>query len=288
MTIPVLFDRPLARLRQARACVKGGDRLVLPRLAEDMADRLAVVMRDFATAVDLGTPGTAIETVLHDNPRIGHVIHAGAPRPVIQGTHAVVIDEELLPFRPQSLDLVVSALALHKVNDLPGVLAQVKQALKPDGLFLGVWPGGDSLAELREAFALAETELTGGITPRVFPRMDIRDAGALMQRAGFALPVVDRDVVTVRYSSLFNLFEDLRLIGGTNILASRSRRPMTRVLLARVAEIYAERFSDPDGKLRVTVEMLWASGWSPHASQQKPLAPGSAAVRLADALSGKA
>jgi SAM-dependent methyltransferase len=284
MTIPALFDRSVRHLRSRRAHIHGPGNIAMQRLAEDMADRLAAVMRDFETAVDLGSPHEAIEQVLHAYSRVQNVIYAGPARKVAPETRAVTANEEMLPFGQASIDLIVSALALQDVNDLPGLLAQVRQALRPDGLFMAVWAGGDTLMELREAFAQAEAELTGGITPRVFPRMDIRDAGALMQRAGFALPVVDKDVIMVRYSSIFGLFKDLRMLGTTNILHARSKRPLSRKLLARLAEIYHERYSDPDGRLRVTVELLWVSGWAPHESQQKPMAPGSAQTRLADAL----
>jgi len=196
----------------------------------------------------------------------------------------VTSDEEALPFAAGSLDLVVSALALQFVNDLPGVLIQIRRALKPDGLLLAALIGGDSLTELRSAFAAAEVEVEGGISPRVAPFADIRELGGLLQRAGFALPVVDSERVAVRYDSALALMRDLRRMGATNILVERQRRPLKRATLARMAEIYAERFSDPDGRIRSTFEIIWLSGWVPHESQQKPLKPGSAAQRLADAL----
>jgi SAM-dependent methyltransferase len=197
---------------------------------------------------------------------------------------AVVADEETLPFRDASLDLVVSALALQFVNDLPGTLIQIRRALKPDGLFLAAMIGGDSLVELREAFAQAEAEIEGGVSPRVAPFADLRDLGALLQRAGFALPVTDADRLTVRYASPLALMHDLRRMGAGNALTERRRMPLRRSTLRRMIEIYAERFSDPDGRIRATFEIVWLSGWAPHESQQKPLAPGSAKTRLADAL----
>jgi SAM-dependent methyltransferase len=196
----------------------------------------------------------------------------------------VVADEEALPFRDASLDLVVSALALHTVNDLPGTLAQIRRALKPDGLFLAALYGGDTLTELRQSFAQAETEIENGISPRVAPFADLRDLGALLQRAGFALPVADVDRITVRYASPFALMHELRRMGATNTLIARRRRPLKRATLMRMAELYAQNFSDPDGRIRATFEIVWLSGWAPHESQQKPLAPGSARTRLADAL----
>ena len=197
---------------------------------------------------------------------------------------AVVADEEALPFRDASLDLVVSALALQFVNDLPGTLIQIRRALKPDGLFLAAMIGGESLAELRAAFAEAEAEIEGGVSPRVAPFADLRDLGALLQRAGFALPVTDVDRVTVRYASPMALMHDLRRMGAGNALTERRRTPLRRATLRRMLEIYAERFADADGRIRATFEIVWLSGWAPHESQQQPLAPGSAKTRLADAL----
>ena len=183
-----------------------------------------------------------------------------------------------------SLDLVVSALALQFVNDLPGVLVQVRRALKPDGLFLAALIGGDTLTELRQSFAAAESEIEGGVSPRVAPFADLRDLGALLQRAGFALPVTDIERVTVRYDSAFALMRDLRRMGATNALLDRRRTPLKRATLMRMAEIYAQRFADSDGRLRATFEIVWLSGWAPHPDQQQPLKPGSAQARLADAL----
>jgi SAM-dependent methyltransferase len=196
----------------------------------------------------------------------------------------VIADEETLPFASGSLDLVVSALSLQFVNDLPGTLVQIRRALKPDGLFMAASVGGDTLTELREAFAQAESEIEGGASPRVAPFADLREWGALLQRAGFALPVADVDRLTVRYNSVVDLMQDLRRMGATNILTERRRRPLRRATLQRLTEIYARRFADPDGRLRATFEIIWLSGWAPHESQQKPLKPGAAAHRLADAL----
>jgi SAM-dependent methyltransferase len=195
-----------------------------------------------------------------------------------------VADEEALPFADASLDLVVSALALQSVDDLPGTLVQVRRALKPDGYFLAALLGGDSLTELRQSFATAEADLEGGVSPRVAPFIDARDAGALLQRAGFALPVADVDRVTVRYASPFGLMADLRRMGATNPLVERRRTPLRRATLMRMAETYAARFADADGRVRASFDIVWLSGWAPHPSQPQPLRPGSAQVRLADAL----
>ncbi len=196
----------------------------------------------------------------------------------------IVTDPEALPFAPESLDLVVSALALQTVNDLPGVLSQIRRALRPDGLLIAGFLGAGTLSELREAFAIAESDTLGGISPRVAPFADLRDLGGLLQRAGFALPVTDVDRVVVRYGDPLALLNDLRRMGAANPLADRRRTPLLRKTLARLFEVYAERFSDPDGRLRATFEIAWISGWAPHESQQKPLRPGSAKARLADAL----
>ncbi len=285
MSHPIVFDRALLRRRLARADRLGPASFLLERAAADMAERLSTIKRRFECAVDLGTATDAVAQALAGHPGVGRLIAAA---PLLAGLDrrppAVVADEEALPFADSSLDLVVSALALQLVNDLPGAFAQVRRALRPDGLFLAALIGGGSLAELREAFAVAESETTGGVSPRVAPFADVRDMGGLLQRAGFALPVTDVDRVVVRYGSPFTLMADLRRMGAGNILVERRRAPLRRATLLRAAEIYAERFSDPDGRVRASFEIVWLSGWAPHESQQKPLRPGSARMRLADAL----
>jgi SAM-dependent methyltransferase len=193
-------------------------------------------------------------------------------------------DEEALPFRVESLDLVVSALALQFIGDLPGTFAQIRRALKPDGLFLAAFLGGDTLTELRASFAAAEAELTGGASPHVAPFAELRAVGSLLQRAGFTLPVVDDERVIVRYPDAIALMRDLRAMGASNALTERARRPLRRSVLFRAAEIYGESFADGDGRIRATFDIISLSGWAPHQSQQKPLRPGSAKMRLADAL----
>jgi SAM-dependent methyltransferase len=278
---PIVFDRALLRERMRRALARGPETFLIDRVAADLAERLGAVLRQFEIAVDLGTPTDAVRDALSDNAAIGMLVGASAlPR----RAPAIVADEEALPLRDGSLDLVVSALALQFVNDLPGALVQIRRALKPDGLFLAVLLGGDTLGELRQSFAAAESEVEGGVSPRVAPFADVREMGALLQRAGFALPVTDVERLTVRYSSPFILMGELRRMGATNALAERRRTPLRRATLQRMAEIYAQRFADPDGKIRATFEVIWLSGWAPHESQQKPLRPGSAQVRLADAL----
>jgi SAM-dependent methyltransferase len=285
MVAPRVFDRPLLRQRRRRAAALGPAVFLLDRVAADMADRLAATLRTFDRVVDLGTPTDAVRTALAGHPRLGTMIAMDTLATPGQTTGlAVVADEETLPFADASLDLVVSGLALQTVNDLPGTFAQVRRALRPDGLFLAALLGGATLTELRQSFAAAETECDGGLSPRVAPFADVRDVGALLQRAGFALPVADVDAVTVRYASPVALIQDLRRMGATNPLAERRRRPLRRTTLMRALQIYADRFADPDGRVRATVEIVWLSGWAPHESQQKPLRPGSATMRLADAL----
>ncbi len=280
---PVIFDRALLRARRRRAAALGAETFLLEQVAEDFVDRIAVVNRHFALAADIGSPGDIVARRLLDGQRVERVVHVGDEG----GSGSVpqaVADEEALPLADGVLDLVVSALSLQHVNDLPGALLQIRRALKPDGLFLAALLGGETLTELRQAFTQAEAEIEGGVSPRVAPFADLRDLGALLQRAGFALPVTDVDRVAVRYSDAFALMQDLRRMGATNVLLERRRKPTRRATILRMAEIYSERFSDPDGRLRATFDIVWLSGWSPHESQQKPLTPGSAKMRLADAL----
>ena len=283
---PVIIDRDLLRARGRRALALGPSTFLLDRVAEELADRLASVLRTFPCGLDLGTPTDALRRALARSGKIEAIIAAHALVQAEAGRTglAVVADEEALPFRDGALDLVVSALALHFVNDLPGTLVQIRRALRPDGLFVAALFGGYTLTELRAAFAAAEAEMEDGISPRVLPFADLRDLGSLLQRAGFALPVTDVDRLTVRYPSPRALMHDLRRMGATNPLVDRSRRPLRRATLARMLEIYAQRFADPDGRIRATFEIVFLSGWAPHESQQKPLAPGSAKTRLADAL----
>ncbi len=278
---PLIFDRALLRLRRRRAMALGLVTFLLDRVADDMADRLAAVLRRFDVAVDLATPGPAVRTAIARLGSVGTIVAADA----IGG--AVVADEEMLPFGDATIDLVVSALALQFANDLPGVLVQIRRALKPDGLFLAALLGGETLTELRQSFAEAESDVEGGVSPHVAPFADLRDLGALLQRAGFALPVTDADRVTVRYDTVFALMHDLRRMGATNVLLARRRTPLRRATLLRMAEIYASRFADADGRVRATFEIVWLSGWAPHPDQQQPLRPGSAKTRLADALGAR-
>ena len=285
---PTIFDRSLLRARRRRAAALGAESFLIDRVADELAERLTAVLRNFERAVDLGTPTDAVRHALAASGKVGTVIAAEPAAAQLDRTFLrVAADEEALPFADASLDLVVSGLALQFVNDLPGTLIQIRRALKADGLLLAALIGGESLTELREAFGAAESEIEGGVSPRVAPFADVRDMGALLQRAGFALPVVDTDRLTVRYDSVFALMRDLRRMGATNALAERRRTPLKRATLARMADIYGARFADPDGRLRASFDIVWLSGWAPHESQQQPLKPGSATLRLADALGTK-
>jgi len=278
---PIIFDRLLQRRRRSRAAALAASNFLLDHVARELADRLRVVLRRFELGVDLGTAGDAVRMSLRQLGAVGTIVGADV---IARGKPFVVADEEALPFRDASLDLVVSGLALHFANDLPGVLAQICRALKPDGLFVAALLGGETLTELRQAFAEAESDVEGGASPHVAPFADLRQVGGLLQRAGFALPVTDVERVTVRYGTAFDLMQDLRGMAATNPLIARRRVPLRRTTLMRMADIYAGRFADADGRIRATFEILWLSGWAPHPDQQQPLKPGSAKTRLADAL----
>lgn len=272
----------MARLR--RALRTGPADFLLCQARDDLADRLAPILRRFSVAADVGTPLPHFRDLLSDLPGVETVIRVSPEGAPDAGGLMAVGDLEALPLRRQSCNLIVSGLALHSVNDLPGALVQIRQALVADGLFMGCLAGGDTLKELRACLTEAESEVTGGLSPRVSPFADIRDMGALLQRAGFALPVTDSESLTVRYDSMFELMADLKAMGATNILSDRQRRPSRRGLFVRAAQLYRDRFSDVDGRIRATFEILWVSGWAPHDSQQKPLKPGSAKQSLARAL----
>jgi SAM-dependent methyltransferase len=291
---PLLFDRDLHRRRLDRAAPAFASADFLKaRAASDLVERLEAIVRSFPLAVDLGARGGAQDGAFaralagsEASARVGCLIETDLSRVMLAGRRGIRVqmDEERLAFAPQSLDLVVSSLALHWANDLPGVMIQIRQALKPDGLFMGAILGGATLTELRQSLMEAEAEVTGGAGPRVAPFAGAYDAAGLLQRAGFALPVSDIDRLVVRYSSPLKLMADLRAMGETNALLDRARTPLSRAVLARACEIYADRFAEPDGRVRATFEIITMTGWSPHPDQQQPLKPGSARTRLADAL----
>jgi SAM-dependent methyltransferase len=284
MSTPRPFEPRLVRQRKRRAAAGSREAAFLhARVAADLADRLEAIPRPFGCVLVLGGGGLFSEE-LRQRPelaaRFGDVIEADV------ATGAVILDPEALPFAEGAFDLIVSILVLHSVNDVPGALIQLRRALRPDGLLLASLLGGETLSELRLSLIEAESELTGGAGPRVSPFADLQDLAGLLQRAGFALPAADRDVVTVRYGEPMRLLADLRAMGETAALSERNPRGLSRRILTRAFEIYRQRFSDED-RVRATFEVLTITGWAPHDSQQKPLKPGSAKTRLADALGAK-
>ncbi len=287
MTRIDLIDRPLFAQRRSRAleCRTEGADFLLAAVAEDLADRIAAVTREFGTAVDLGGHTGRIAEILRQSGKAETVLRGDLflPDPALPAPD-FVCDDALLPLRDASGGRMVSALSQQHVNDQPGALIQIRRALRPDGLFLGALLGGDTLSELRDCLMRAELDVTGGAAPRVVPFADTRDLGALLQRAGFALPVTDTDKLTVRYDNIFALMRDLKMMGATSALNERSRKPLSRAVFLKAAELYAADYSDPDGRIRATFQVMYLSGWAPHESQQKPLKPGSAKARLVDAL----
>jgi SAM-dependent methyltransferase len=264
---PPLFDFAAGLHARRRALKLAGDRFLDRAAAEGLADRLSAVTRKFTLGLWIGDSIP---------PEIA---------PFAQDwVRADFEENEFLDVKAAQFDLAVSLFSLQAINDLPGALVQIRRALKPDGLFVAAILGGGTLSELREAFAIAESATRGGVSPRVAPFADVRDMGGLLQRAGFALPVADVERLTVRYGDFFALTRDLRAHGFTNVMRERSRKPLRRDTLAALVSHYAAQHADSDGKLRARFETLYLTGWAPHDSQQKPLAPGSAKARLADAL----
>ncbi|OYX02954.1 MAG: SAM-dependent methyltransferase [Caulobacter vibrioides] len=287
---PLLFDRTLHRQRLDRAAPDfGAADFLKARAAQDVVMRLETILRRFPVAVDLGARNGHFFKALSESDaraNIDTLIETDLSGRMLAGrdTTRIVADEERLPFGDATLDLVVSTLSLHWTNDLVGALIQIRRALRPDGLFVGALFGGATLTELRQCLLAAEAELTDGASMRVSPFADAIDAAGLLQRAGFALPVADVDRVKVRYAHPIALLRDLRKMGETSVLLDRSRKPLTRKVLFRAMELYMERFAEADGKVPATFEIVSVTGWAPHDSQQKPLRPGSAKMRLADAL----
>jgi SAM-dependent methyltransferase len=287
MSVQHIFDRRLLVQRRDRvAGAIAGHEFLLERVADDLMERLAAIRRTFPVAANVGAyhgllgrrlralPGVELVTDVEPAGRL--LAQCDGPR--------LQADEEALPFAEQSLDLIVSGLALQLVNDLPGAMIQMRRALKPDGLLLAAVLGGATLTELRTAFLIAEEEMEGGASPRVAPFADVRDLGSLLQRAQLALPVVDSDTVTVTYRDPVALMLELRAMGASNALVERRRRPLRKATLARAIEVYRERFGLPDGRVTATFEIITLTAWAPHPSQPKPLRPGSADMRLADVL----
>jgi SAM-dependent methyltransferase len=282
-----VFDRALVRRRRERA-VLGGDRsdFLFAEVAHRLADRLADVTRGFAVGVDLGSRGGHLTRAALKTGRIKQLYATDASPALARrlAVPAAAADEEALPFADASLDLVISSLALHWVNDLPGTLLQVRRALKPDGLFLAALFGGETLWQLREVLMEAELAVMGGVSARISPMADLRDAAGLLQRAGFALPVADRDPITASYEDAWALMRDLSRMGESNAVRLRAPGPLSRAILAEAGRLYAARHGFQGGRVRASFEILYISGWAPSATQQKPLRPGQATSRLADAL----
>ena len=274
---PRIFDREAYRARLERAAKANGDIFLAQEAAAQLALRLNAVNRKFESALDLYSRERVLPTL---KPLAQTWLRTG----LSSDSPSLTADDEALPFAAESFDLVTSVLGLHAVNDLPGVLAQIRRVLKPDGLFTGALFGGETLHELRIAFAAAEESLTSGASPRVSPFADIRDLGGLLQRVGFALPVADIERTTVQYRELKRLFSDLRALGETNVLVGRRKSFLSRRMLEAVTQEYKSRFGDFEGRFPATFEIVYLTGWAPHESQQKPLQPGSAKSRLADAL----
>jgi NADH dehydrogenase [ubiquinone] 1 alpha subcomplex assembly factor 5 len=283
MTDILIFDRQRVRMNKNRASRNPGHDFLHDWAGEQLSLRLHDVKRNFAYGLWMGASGSRrilehpkIETKIIIDHAEGFLRQSGGLR--IQG------DEEVLPFGPESLDLILSCLSLHTVNDLPGALVQARQALKPDGLFMAAMLGGETLHELRQVMNEAEIAVRGGISPRIAPFADKPQMGDLLQRAGFSLPVVDSDIVTVTYDNAFRLFHDLRMMGEGNAILNRDKSIPPRALFMEAARLYQEKFSESDGRIKATFEIIFLAGWSPHESQQKPLKPGSATFSLADAL----
>jgi SAM-dependent methyltransferase len=273
---PRLFDRALYRARRARAS-SSGDLLLAEDVAAQLAHRISAVNRNFERGLDLSSRPRAFTSL---QPLAASWVKS-AP---LGSAPSLVADDEALPFAAGSFDLITSVLSLHAVNDLPGTLVQLRQVLKPDGLFMAAMFGGETLKELRVAFAAAEDAALGGVSPRVSPFADVRDLGGLLQRAGFALTVADVERTVVRYRALPRLFADLRALGETNVLRGRRSQAMSKRTLHALVREYQERFGDPEGRVPATFDVIFLSGWAPHESQQKPLRPGTAQVSLSEAL----
>ncbi len=282
-----IFDRRAVTLHRDRAAPGFSDGgFLVKEVADRLADRLVDITRQFPTALDLGCHCGEFGRIAAGRGGIETLLQMDLSEKMARaaGALSIVGDEEWLPIKEESLDLVISTLSLHWVNDLPGALIQINRSLKPDGLFLGAMLGGDTLIEWRDCLLRAEMQVSGGASPRFSPLADGRDAGSLLQRAGFALPVIDSDIITVTYDNAFKLMADLRAMGETNSVIERSRAPLNRSVLMRAAELYTEGYAGPDGRIPATFQIIYLHGWAPHESQQKPMRPGSAKTRLADVL----
>lgn len=287
MDNPPIFDRTLFKQRRLRALqeARTGADFLLQNVSEDLADRLNLVSRKFQCGVDLGGHTGRIAEMMKQSSKVETILRGDllCADPNLTPPD-FVFDDAQPPLREEAVDLIVSALSLQFTNDLPGSLIQIRKALRPDGLFLATIPGVGTLWELRDVLTRAELEICSGAAPRVAPFADTKDLGGLLQRAGFALPVTDVDRLTVRYDTLFALMHDLRSMGATSVLMDRSRKALPKSVFLRAAELYSKDHADADSRIKATFSLVTLSGWAPHESQQKPLQPGSAQTRLADAL----
>lgn len=277
---PQIFDRARVARHLARRPADAVD-FISELVREDLDTRLATISRPFGKALVMGPDARALPAAGRSADGAFQFERVAT---LLPGAEVPLVDPEALELAADDYELIVSLLDLQVVNDVPGFLARVRAHLRPDGLFMAAFLGGDSLTELRQAFLVADAEVTGGAYARVAPFIPLKDAGGLLQRAGFALPVTDIETHRVRYGDALRLMRELKALGAQNPLRERPDRLGTRRLVAAAANAYHERFADPDGRVGATLEIVWISGWAPHESQQKPLKPGSAKVRLGDVL----
>ena len=283
-----LFDRSALQAKRARAAGLLPDaRFLLDHTGANLLSRLDDIKRSFPITVQLGARDSGDFSAKAKRMAGADLYVRSDITPALLNTGSVCAGEEFLPFKAHSLDLILSNLSLHATNDLPGVLIQARHALRPDGLFLAAMLGGETLHELRTSLMQAEIKVTGGASARIMPFADKPQMGDLMQRAGFSLPVIDSDIVTVSYETMFKLMHDLRAMGEASIIADRAKNCMRRDVLMEAEAYYHAHFGEGGGRIRASFEVIYLIGWAPDASQQQPLKPGSAQTRLADALNTK-
>lgn len=281
-----IFDRQLLRARRARGMKYTADPFLYQRCVEDICERILDINRNFSATLLFGSSEMTRHITEIIGPKLGHTVHCDHNNAV--QSNDIICSETALPFAPHSFDLVINVLSLHTVNNVPKALAGFKHALTPDGLFIASLFGGQTLKNLRNAFYEAEEDIYGHISPRISPMITSEQATNLLQSTGFAMPVVDRDLVNINYSSLGSLFTDIRRMGDSNVLMDRSKTPASKKLLHKLEHIYKRDFTNTEtGKIRASFEIIWLTGWNPHENQPKPLKPGSATTRLADALGVK-
>lgn len=284
----MIFDREIVRQHRDRAAHLDWEKhgFLFDEVSKRLAERLLDITDRFESALDLGCRGGAFGREVMAHGRAAEVVYADLSSSMLKDCPGptVVADEEFLPFAPQSFDLVGSVLGLHWTNDLPGALIQIARILRPNGLFLGAMFGIESLQELKACLTEAEAEIRGGVSPRISPFTEVRDAGALLQRAGLALPVTDVDMITLKYPNPFSLMRELRGMGEANALIERQKTFTGRKIIMRAAELYGQHFADDDGLIPASFQVIYLTGWSPHDSQQKPLSRGSGQVNLKDIL----